>query len=280
MIYDVMSGPMVPPMARCGGQRSSWRRRLRPLPVREGCSVVALVASHITSRRRLQYLEHCLSSVTAQTARLDGLYISWHADDTLVADVLTLFRRVKLSLRFRPLRQLSRCSQYEHLSSALEGCLREAPHRDVPLWVSFADDDDLWHPQRVELIRAACVGASPRTGAFTFGVYAYPIEQLPHEVRGSEEAQRALDSRQAAVWVGASEVFQFVVRHPILETFLKTEPASVLGHRFADVRFAQYVRRQQQCGVRRVGPEPYLLRHDWSITWYSHSITWHRWWLS
>eukprot|EP00966_Prymnesium_polylepis_P307831 7113765-Prymnesium_polylepis.1 len=160
---------------------ASWRRRCRPLPARDGTCVVSLLGSHIADRRRLEYLEHCLVSVAAQDEHVDALYLSWYATtDALASEVQAVFRRLRLPFRFRPLRQRRKCSQYQHLREALAASGREAPPAPASLWLSFADDDDLWHPARMRLIRAACATAAPRTSALTFGIYAYPVKQGPH----------------------------------------------------------------------------------------------------
>ena len=69
------------------------------------------------------------------------------------------------------------------------------------------------------------------------------------EVSTATEVDEALGGRRAGIWLGASEVFQFAVRPKELDAFLRMEPAAVLRHRFADVRFSQYLRHQLGTGV-------------------------------
>ena len=213
---------------------SSWRQRHRPLPEREGHTVVSLLASHIADRRRLEYLEHCLVSVANQEVHVEALYLSWYATtEALAAELQALFRRLRLPFRFRPIRQQRQCSQYQHLREALAACQREAPAAPASLWVTFADDDDLWHSQRIRLVRKACTAAEREISAITFGIYAYPVNQGPHESKTVSDVKRALDSREAAMWLGPSEIFQFVVRHHVLAAYLASEPECILSHRCA-----------------------------------------------
>ena len=44
------------------------------------------------------------------------------------------------------------------------------------------------------------------------------------------------------------------MRAPLLRGFLRAEPPAVRRHRFADVRFAQYVRQQHKRYAREVTP--------------------------
>ena len=165
---------------------------------------------------------------------MEALYLSWHATtEALAADVQAVFRKLRLPFRFRPIRQQRQCSQYQHLREALAACRREVPAAPASLWITFADDDDLWHTQRIRLIRKACTAAERGTSAITFGIYAYPVNQGPHESKTVADVKRALDSREAGMWLGPSEIFQFVVRSHVLEAYLATEPECILSHRCA-----------------------------------------------
>ncbi|KAL1529224.1 hypothetical protein AB1Y20_000179 [Prymnesium parvum] len=241
---------------------SSWRRRRRPISSPDGCALVSLIGSHIADRRRLEYLALCLSSAASQGLALDALYLSWHAaSEELAEEAQRLLRAQRMPFRFRALRQRPPHSQYQHLRRCLAACRDDFPPADRSVWLTFADDDDLWHPRRARTFRELCGGASRRVAALSVGVYAYPIAQPPHEARTAADAAAALASQRAALWVGASEIFQFAVRQQVLAAFLQTEPECMLSHRFADVRFAQFI-RHQQCGaegvVHDVGTEELL----------------------
>ena len=122
------------------------------------------------------------------------------------------------------------------------------------MWLLFSDDDDLWHPRRSALVRRACAAAAPHEHALTFPIYAYPVKEGAHGVVACAEVDLCIARRSVALWLGSSEVFQFAVRAPLLRGFLRAEPPAVLRHRFADVRFAQYVRQQHKRHAREVTP--------------------------
>ena len=162
-------------------------------------------------------------------------------------------------------------TRYEHLDRALARAEREYPNADpnpnpnpnivmVPpgsptLWLLFSDDDDLWHPRRAALVRRACAAAAPHEHALTFPIYAYPVEESACAgVAACADVDLCIARRSVALWLGSSEVFQFAVRAPLLRGFLRAEPPAVRRHRFADVRFAQYVRQQHKRHAREVTP--------------------------
>ena len=242
--------------ARSTRSASSFRSRRQPLAPKDGCCLCALLASHISSRRRLEFLKLCLDSIAAQSEPPEALYLSWYAEESLAAEALSMLRGVRLPCRFRHCRQSRRLSQYCHLREALAAHDVEAP-RDpagaAASWLIFSDDDDLWHPDRARVSRRACARASlppARARALAFGVYAYPVEEAAQEAKTAAQVDRALDQRQCGVWLGASEVFQYAVRPELLRTFLANEPDAVLCHRFCDVRFATWMRREVDHGGR------------------------------
>ena len=200
---------------------SSWRAPRRAVPRAEhrpaGARVVAFLASHVSDRRRLQLLRHCLGSIAAQDSHLDALYVSWHAPDALRAEVAAMLaewsRRLPPGV-MRPLPQPERRSQYQHLraclsAAAAEFCASDAP--GAPSWLIFTDDDDLWHPQRVGSVRRACESASSSAAdALLFPVYAYPVEDGAEN--GADEPETAADvdallrAGRADLWLAPSEV--------------------------------------------------------------------------
>ena len=267
--------------ARSSRPASSFRQRTRPLVPTSGCCLGVLLASHISSQKRLAYLKQALASIAAQSKPPDALILSWYADEPLASEVATALRAIRLpGVRFRCIRQPIRRSQYQHLREALTAFELEAP-RDAAgaaaTWLLFSDDDDLWHPQRARFARLACAHASAepplqsssaasdlmrqRTRALAFGVYAYPVDEAAQELSATSQVDRALDARTVGIWLGASEVFQYAVRPALLRAFLKQESEGVLRHRFADVRFATWMRHSHKGSVVELGADE-LMRLD------------------
>ena len=111
-----------PSKPACSRIATSWRSRREArtphLVTPDGGSIclVALLASHLSSRRRLEYLQHCLRSVAAQEeGGVDALYLSWGAtDDALCAEAAAMLEVMAMRLPFRLvlLHQRERLSQY------------------------------------------------------------------------------------------------------------------------------------------------------------------------
>jgi hypothetical protein len=156
------------------------------------------------------------------------------------------------------MRQARRLSQYQHFRKALTAFERDrGGNSPVPAWLLFTDDDDLWHPQRVRLTRCACSAvtasgpsaARSEVCALSFGVYAYPLDEAAREAKGPADVDRLIASRQAGLWLGSSEIFQYAVRPAFLARFLCETPAAVLAHSLCDVRYAQWMRQQNAAAV-------------------------------
>jgi hypothetical protein len=124
----------------------------------DGCVLAVLLASHVSSKKRLRYLSFLLNSIAEQVEQVEGLYVSWYAiDEALACATQELLSRTVLPLRVRTMRQARRLSQYQHFRKALTAFERDrGGNSPVPAWLLFTDDDDLWHPQRVRLTRCAC----------------------------------------------------------------------------------------------------------------------------
>ena len=110
-----------PSKPACSRIATSWRSRRgartpRLVTADGSLCFVALLASHISSRRRLEYLQHCLRSVAAQTeGGVDALCLSWGApDDALCAEAAAMLEAMAMRLPFRLvlLHQRERLSQY------------------------------------------------------------------------------------------------------------------------------------------------------------------------
>ena len=219
-------------VSRVGRSASSWCEQRRRSSALDGSQCLGvLLASHISSRLRLQYLQWCLASIAAQSRPPDVLILSWYAHGDLAEAALAMLESVRLPCRVCFLRQRAQRSQYGHLREALAAFseLRLAPAECS--WLMFSDDDDLWHPRRAHLTRLACTRTSAApidarsaksTRAIGFGVYAYPVdtEQPEHRARDggtleerlqtASAVDSALERRTAGVWLGASEVFQYL----------------------------------------------------------------------
>ena len=127
-LQQVVVMVLWPTKPACPRIATSWRSRRgarTPHLVTADGSIclVALLASHLSSRRRLEYLQHCLRSVAAQEeGGVDVLYLSWGAtDDALCAEAAAMLEVMAMRLPFRLvlLHQRDRLSQYAFLGYSL-----------------------------------------------------------------------------------------------------------------------------------------------------------------
>ena len=250
------------PTSTCASARTrqAFRMRTKFNAGDRGCVLAVLLASHVNSKKRLRYLSFLLNSIAEQVLDMpEGLYVSWYAtDEALACATQELLSRAVLPLRVRTMRQARRLTQYQHFRKALTAFERDhGGNSPVPAWLLFTDDDDLWHPQRVHLTRRACSAvtasgpsaARSEVCAISFGVYAYPLDEAAQEAKGPADVDRLIASRQAGLWLGSSEIFQYAVRPAFLARFLCAAPAAVLAHTLCDVRFAQWMRQENAAVV-------------------------------
>ena len=113
-----LSKPVSPRIA------TSWRSRCgarAPVSADGSIRLVALLASHLSSQRRLEHLQHCLTSVAAQEEGVDALYLSWGATDALCSEAAAMLEAMVARLPFRAvlLYQREHLSQYEVKALAL-----------------------------------------------------------------------------------------------------------------------------------------------------------------
>merc|ERR1719324_1644049 len=110
------------------------------------------MASHIDSEIRLRHLRTCLKSVEHQVALPRAMFVGISASEDRYADVRCLLGRVFENIEARGCEvqvRLSsvRLTQFQHYRALLPK-MRGAD--GASSWVLFTDDDDLWHPRRVQ----------------------------------------------------------------------------------------------------------------------------------
>ena len=243
--------------ARC---RTSWRHRRahphadgrRGSSGGDGATLIGFLASHVSTAQRLELLRQALASIDQQTRPI-RLYASWSATPELERAVEREF--IRRTQRIRAVHQDERCSQYEHLHSALAMALHDAESMPGGVWCCFCDDDDLWHPQRAAVYAQACAHAPEDVTGLSLGVHAQPTTAACAEPRTADEVDVMLSSRAASLrYTGGSEVFLLAVRLPFLARFFEAAPRSVLRNRYADSRFTSYVHRQHGQTFRHLPP--------------------------
>ena len=209
------------------------------------------MASHIASASKLDGLRACLESVRAQSwASKHGntalcLLISWSAETPELAEHarLLLARMVPEQVA---LEQPRKCSQFEHYQLCMAFVRQHLDAKRRALWVGFSDDDDLWHPHRLETFHQGVdqVDGDKTVAQLRFPWFAVRSESAPpgsEGVRSTAEVDAMLQRGTARLWNTTaddgetSEHWTGLSRLALLEGFLSVAPPALLAGRFADL---------------------------------------------
>ena len=161
----VVATPLDPGTGRCGVRLSAAGKdvAVRPINLLVAHRTVAActLATHVGSLQRVEALRHCIQSIQAQS-QSPALYLSWSAASPDIA------KRVKGMLATEGLNsgshscgggcfyQEEKRSQFQHYEilahriKADEAATAERDGVSITTWVLFSDDDDVWHPNRLE----------------------------------------------------------------------------------------------------------------------------------
>lgn len=125
------------------------------------------MASAIDSKQRLEYLQFMLASARAQTRKPDLFCVSIYVNPGLYqkkTDILQLFEssaeELAYNCRVKVIWQLKKKAQFVQYRELLENIVYHWGtendfsflHERDKVWLSFTDDDDLWHPYRMEIL--------------------------------------------------------------------------------------------------------------------------------
>ena len=157
-------------------------------------------------------------------------------------------------------------SQFEHFRDLL---MHVSDPIDKDAWLLFLDNDDMFHPRRVELFRREAARQSPRDPddrvAFNCGdKLVLNSDIIGHNEVHIDEFVLDGDGRYSEPWrddeallqvtqlatgpdvelLDVAEYFDFCVRASVLRRFLRITPLQILAHKYCDVRFHMTVARE------------------------------------
>lgn len=97
------------------------------------------IASHFHSQQRFEWFRETVKSLESQTLKVK-IYMSWSKEDYVRIDMAVFSNIIHF---YQPYR----LTQFEHFEYILT-------HRDITdnTFVGFCDDDDMYHPNRVQFI--------------------------------------------------------------------------------------------------------------------------------
>lgn len=223
--------------------------------------LVGLLASHFTATDapRVERLCRLLRSVEEQTVKAP-LLVSWSADglDSVFNQAKAVFHEFERKGVIVSLPGVSRRrSQFQHYSR-LSGLLQRHMDTGPVPWVTFSDDDDVWHPRRNEEYAHAITS----TGAAVVmsRVHISPGFSPRLSVEGTSETISQLDSMGAlhrsvaeeeeGVGIFGSttgEYFDLAVSCRVLQDFFSRHSDAIFVNTFADIRFRTFCLKWPGC---------------------------------
>lgn len=216
--------------------------------------IVCFIASVIKDERRLGYFRYLLDSIRAQTRPMTQLYISIHIALNLSTEE---WKKLFSSLPGSPviLRQKQPKRQFVQYRELFNRASKELQGEQT--FILFSDDDDLWHPQRVERYMQfvektalLCPGNFSRMSSIQS---REETEQgLPcQSCRQNNESDVDFMLKCGCIKIATypmeqgpvhTEYHQFLVKPYILQEFLEQHRQLVDTNRFADMEFRDFVR--------------------------------------
>lgn len=224
--------------------------------------VVPIMASWVSSEAKLDAMRCCLQSIKDQSSRKAQsllLVVSYGA----ATEALARSARALLDelLPGQPVLQQPvgvAISQFEHYRLAVASLRAQRKSLRCQVWVAFSDDDDLWHPRRLEMMHTAVaqVVADPTVTQVRFPWFATRSEQAPSgspsgslsdaAPRAASDVDRLLRTRAARIYnhdateLTESEHWASVSRLELLAAFLDQATPAMVACPFCDLAFERF----------------------------------------
>jgi len=284
--------------ARVHGSRLPAHVRTGSMPPR----FINLLAAHFASGDldRVERLRRLLRSVEGQTTRVP-LLMSWSADEahgaagsaaSRVRSVLTEFeQRGVLRALPRPARRLKQFQHYARLHTALRRHFPQSSSFGDTPFLLFSDDDDIWHPQRVEAYSTA-QASQPSAEVLVSRLHSSPglSPSLPVSTSAAEVTKLQAEGKlrmttmeespsEGLFGSSAGEYFDIAVSLGVFDSFFAGHNAAVLANTFADIRFRSFALKWPH-GTHRFlprptagGEEPWMYHYDRPLMPYTSAPT-------
>ena len=117
--------------------------------------IICAIASHITNENRISFFENCLSSILEQNLFPSSIYISWSCAPQYffkIQKLLTFFTQTiqqqNKNINVYIFHQPTSLFQFMHYKF-IQNKLMDISF-DTSTYLIFSDDDDVWHPNRVQ----------------------------------------------------------------------------------------------------------------------------------
>ena len=217
--------------------------------------VACFLATHIKEPARLDSLRNSMRSIKAQTTTAQ-LYVSWSAADSELQAATRLVLKqegTSLTTCYMHKKTLTQFQHYKFLAEKV----RDADAKEggpVVTWVLFSDDDDVWHPLRLQfycmLLETVDVDERARSQAVTCPWWA--IRAKGHEalapVSSADEVEAHMHAKRWFLQdfsrhvdgVEACEHWCSLVKLTRVLQFFEMAPTGLVSSTFCDVAFARF----------------------------------------
>jgi hypothetical protein len=258
------------------------KRTLKDLSVD---SMHILIPCHVADEQRVYQFTQCVKSVSMQTdtncCAIVGVSSPNQGMRYLIHGLLCALNDKRPGIRWYVLVTDSddNKSQFEHFRDLL---MHISDPIDKDAWLLFLDNDDMFHPRRVELFRreaARKTARDPDRIVFNCGdKLVLNSDIIGHNEVNFDEFVLKGDADYSEPWrddealiqvtqlatgpnvdlFDVSEYFDFCVRASVLRRFLRITPPQILAHKYCDVRFLVTVSRE--CVTRLIDR-----RYEWLL---------------
>lgn len=231
---------------------SNHHNRWRTGP--ENNVVACFLATHVNELDRLDSLRNALRSIKGQTTPAQ-LFVSWSAADELKVATRAVLKQEGTSLTtcYMHKKPLTQFQHYKYLAEKLRDADAQQPE-PVATWVLFSDDDDVWHPMRLQfycmLLESIDVAERGRSQAVTCPWWAIrsneaaslPAASSAEEVEGHMRDGRWFlqDFSRYENGTEACEHWCSLVKLGRVLDFYQMAPAGLVSSTFCDVAFARF----------------------------------------
>jgi hypothetical protein len=226
-----------------------------------------LIPCHVDTEDRIFQLVQCMKSVSLQTdtnaCAMVGVSSPHMGLRSIIHGLLCSLNAKRPGIRWYVLVHEQRRSQFEHFRDLLANI---SDPIDKDAWLMFLDDDDMFHPKRVELFRREAAtkflrdcdrlvfncGDKLLLDSDTIGENPVQLDEFVLD-KGSSEPWKGSDELSVVTelvngddverW-DVGEYFDFCMHASILRRFLEITPPQILAHKYCDCRFVMTVGRE------------------------------------
>jgi hypothetical protein len=214
---------------------------------------LALCASRINTPARIKRLEQMLTSWENQSQPCKLVLIIDALNDKLEQCAEKMLASVQQRVGAQLVVLRAPGKQFQKYAAAMP-IITQLTGGDENAWLMFSDDDDLWHPKRVEVLVAIVAKveevAPERVEISTDLMCAEPREcASQYDTRPYDTADEVSDGvasgrlKLSNLKVGdVAEYVQSLVRTHCLRGYVTQSSPALIAHRYADMGFIPYIR--------------------------------------